>query len=509
MSSVSAHAAGGTSTGRTGPSSASRFTQIAVVVASAATAWFGALLGMKAAAALAVAGCFITLLIVTKRRDEVMLATATLSVAVVIRKSVSSLTFVPSGAAGMYISSLDLVVAMMYGFWLFEGTMWADLKALWAHRVVRVIVLWPAFVLPSLLMAENALLSFSELVRMASCTALCLAFAARVRTRRHVQIVLLALGTVAIVECVIVVAQKLTRGPLGLAFLGTPTTMVAGRVTETGVLDRPFGTINHPVFMGAVLAQVGMIAFAVALGLRSPRHRLACLAVAGFCAVPLLLSQTRAALLGVAVVAPMLVIWALVTQRLEARLACLWGAGAVALVTASLPITVPLYNDNFQTKHFGVEVESRTQLNALAVDMWSDSPLLGVGLNNFQPASSDYQDPSLIFAGNPVHNLYLLQLAETGIVGTVGFLTAIAFVASLGVQLERSRDRLFSALGAGLVAVVGFFAVEELLLFALRQESPRTLFWLLVGVAIAAERIAREELRHTPERQPGIGLAAT
>ncbi len=482
----------------------SRVRQIMLVLGSAGVAWFGALLGLKFVAALAVAACFVSLLIVTKRRDEVLLLTATVSVALVIRKSLGTLTFVPSGAAGLYVSSLDLVVVMIYGFWLFEGTLWADLKRLWTRRVVQVVILWPVFVLPSFVVAGNAGLAFAELVRMASCTALFIAFAARVRTRRHVQIVLLTLAAVGVVECMIVVAQKATRGPLGLSFLGTPTTMVAGRVTEAGVLDRPFGTINHPVFMGAVLAQIGLLAFAVTLGLRNPRHRLLGLGVAGACGLPLVLSQTRAAALGVGVIAPLLVLWALATKRLEPRLAAVWVAGVVALLVVSLPITVPLYNDNFQTDHFGVEVESRTQLNSLAIEMWGDSPLLGVGLNNFQPASQRYQDPSLIFAGNPVHNVYLLQLSETGIIGTGGFLAAMVAVVILALRLSRSSDRLYSALGAGLVAVIGFFAIEEMLLFALRQESPRTLFWMLAGLGVATDGIAQ---RASTERVPAVTSA--
>lgn len=473
-------------------------------ILAAGLGWIGALMGFKISAALVAAVVFGTVLLITPRRSDILLVTTVLSLGLVVKKSLGSLSFVPSGAPGLYVSSLDVLVVLLYGFWLFEGTMSVDLRRLMSRPSVRIAFFSSILLLPSALVAQDRGLVLAEFFRMAALFALFLLVAARVRSRHDVHLVLASLGTIAAIELVIVVGQKVTGGPLGLSFLGTPTTMVAGRVTTEGVLNRPFGTINHPVFMAAFLGQIGLLALALALGLQGRRRRVICLIVstASFC--PLMISQTRAALLGVAVAAPVLVLWAVVTNRLPGRALAVWVALGLGLVTVASPQLVSLYRDNFHTAHFAVEIDSRSQLNDVATEMFVGSPLIGRGLNNFQVVAPKFENAGVIFAGNPVHNLYLLQLSETGVVGMVGLLFVMGGLLHAAVRLSRSRDRLFSAIGAGVAACFLFFAVEENLLFALRQEAPRTLFWMLTGLVLACTEISERDgtfERHSVQRR--------
>lgn len=69
----------------------------------------------------------------------------------------------------------------------------------------------------------------------------------------------------------------------------------------------------------------------------------------------------------------------------------------------------------------------REELSITALTLWKQSPLFGVGLNNFIPTGAD-----LLLAGpsrflQPVHNIFLLTLSETGLVGLVGLLLLIGF----------------------------------------------------------------------------------
>lgn len=65
----------------------------------------------------------------------------------------------------------------------------------------------------------------------------------------------------------------------------------------------------------------------------------------------------------------------------------------------------------------------RSQLNKISWQMFLDNPLTGVGLNNFTVTMEKY---GYVTAATrflqPVHNLYLLILSETGIIGCLGFL---------------------------------------------------------------------------------------
>lgn len=65
----------------------------------------------------------------------------------------------------------------------------------------------------------------------------------------------------------------------------------------------------------------------------------------------------------------------------------------------------------------------RSQLTKIAWQMFKDHPLTGVGLNNFTVAMDRYgYIPATTRFLQPVHNIYLLILSETGLIGTTGFL---------------------------------------------------------------------------------------
>ncbi len=63
----------------------------------------------------------------------------------------------------------------------------------------------------------------------------------------------------------------------------------------------------------------------------------------------------------------------------------------------------------------------RQQLNAAAINMWQQSPLFGVGLGNFLVKLPETLPSRAVYFLQPVHNIYLLVLAETGIVGFLFF----------------------------------------------------------------------------------------
>jgi|SRR3989344_3259879 len=67
----------------------------------------------------------------------------------------------------------------------------------------------------------------------------------------------------------------------------------------------------------------------------------------------------------------------------------------------------------------------RQQLNAAAFTLWQQSPLVGIGLGNFLVQLPEVLPSRQIYFLQPVHNIYLLVLAETGIIGCVAFLLLV------------------------------------------------------------------------------------
>lgn len=69
----------------------------------------------------------------------------------------------------------------------------------------------------------------------------------------------------------------------------------------------------------------------------------------------------------------------------------------------------------------------REELSLVALDLWYKAPILGVGLNSFIVVASDLllSGPSRFL--QPVHNIFLLALSETGIIGLLGLTGLIGY----------------------------------------------------------------------------------
>src|SRR3989344_2663188 len=106
----------------------------------------------------------------------------------------------------------------------------------------------------------------------------------------------------------------------------------------------------------------------------------------------------------------------LLTQSLSAMAALL-----IPLVSKSKLLIIPLVILLLTASRYTLDADSlsrRHQLNLAAVKMWLDHPLFGVGLNQFTVYLPQYTEfsASTRFL-QPVHNIYLLLLPETGLIG--------------------------------------------------------------------------------------------
>jgi len=119
----------------------------------------------------------------------------------------------------------------------------------------------------------------------------------------------------------------------------------------------------------------------------------------------------------------------------------------------------------------------RAELNWIALEMFKDHPLLGVGLNNFTVRMSEYGEVSgwTRFL-QPAHNVYLLIAAETGLLGLAAFLCFLFFVfCSL---LKKKNGLLLIS-----VAQITLLCFVDHYFFTLPQTA--LLFWLLIGLVFS------------------------
>lgn len=475
------------------------------VVFTVAAGGLGVLVaGQKFKNVVAVAGAMvlIAVLTVSRRREQVVLGVMVASVAFMLHKSIGGIAAGDnSGPPSIYITGLDALVVVLYCMWARTGTLGADLRAGFRRPILWIPLVPALAALPSLLIAPSIRLGVNELVRMAWMYALFVYVALRVRTVSQVITILRALGFVVILELLVVLAQWKTHGTFGVSFLGTPTEL-GTRVFNDGTAGRPFGTVTHPVFMGALLAPMAILALSLAVAMAPRRTKLTCLALAFMAAAPLAISNVRASLVAMSAACAVVVVVGLVQRRLTAvTLVTAITIGAVAAGIA-WPVVSSQINRSFGSQHYSLEVQSRTQLNDVAMAMIADRPLIGAGLNNFQVQMKPYEVTSLIFADNPVHNLYLLITAETGVVGMAGMAVLWIALVWAALRLARSRDRLGAALGLGATAAYLFFALEELLGFSLREDAPLAFFWILAGLVVAGGSMFAGSGRASSRRLP-------
>jgi O-antigen ligase len=223
-------------------------------------------------------------------------------------------------------------------------------------------------------------------------------------------------------------------------------------------------------------------------------------AVAGFALLlflsAIVFTYSRGALVSLAVVGLMLVIWL--------RMRWVVAVGAMALLI--LPFVLPrdyLERASTFTQVIGIlsgeaprdsAIRGRLSEVTSAAMMFGDAPLLGVGYGNFELHYPRYARELALDArrtDRAAHNLYLEVAAETGVVGLSAFGLLLGYaVTGIGRARRRAENagdpdlvRLVTGFGIG---VVGYLTGS---LF-LHLSYPRY-FWLLLGVAFGLEAIAR------------------
>ncbi|MBI2010203.1 MAG: O-antigen ligase family protein, partial [Candidatus Chisholmbacteria bacterium] len=176
----------------------------------------------------------------------------------------------------------------------------------------------------------------------------------------------------------------------------------------------PYGTTPHPnVLAGFIaLSLVMIIFFGKSTGKKSIFLTASKYITVFFGFTALMLTESLSALfvLGLAIVALSYPRWRSTHQNRSLKM-LLFLAGIVLIVWVSLKLPNILEPES---------LSRRLSLNQAALRMIAANPLLGVGLNNFTAALPAYGEVagSIRFL-QPVHNIYLLLAAETGLISFV------------------------------------------------------------------------------------------
>ena len=243
--------------------------------------------------------------------------------------------------------------------------------------------------------------------------------------------------------------------------------------------DRARGPFAEAAANGLVLYACLLASVIAALTWRDRRWKEVAIVVAGLCSLGILLTVTRAAWIAAGVATILTLLATKETRRWVIPAAGVVGVG-VLLAFAGIPGLQGRAEDRAGDDR---PLWDRQNSNAAALRMLHDRPLLGFGWGRFPADSPRYYrqaDDYPLTGVRQLHNVYLSNAVELGLIGALLWLVAAA-VAIIGSILRRGPPAL-RPWKIGLLAWAICYAISALstpLGFAL----PTLLLWTWAGVA--------------------------
>lgn len=189
---------------------------------------------------------------------------------------------------------------------------------------------------------------------------------------------------------------------------------------------RAYGSYPHPNVFGGALA-VGLLAWGWTwisfVSTEKRFFRVAWLAVGFLLSATLVITFSRSAMLGLALAIVLGIVW-MIWQKRRVRRAWLPAIGIMAL---SFGITAWIFNGLLSSRIVldsrieQLSVSEREQGYNLVGRVIQTSPITGVGIGGYTAALADIVQGKPWWFYQPAHNIFLLALAEVGIIGFVLF----------------------------------------------------------------------------------------
>lgn len=336
------------------------------------------------------------------------------------------------------------------------------IKALLAPRRAGLFVAFLALMLLGVLWAKQPSLLLFTTLHYAAC--LLLVFVAADLVRARGLSVLWALLIGGALQAVIAILQVLNNDTLGLSAFGETQRLYY----EPTDFFRASGLSMHPNYLGGYL----MLAWFAAVWLtfqawQRKGLRWLPLTLGALCAVGLIGTLSRSALLSTAVGSLPLVLIGWRALHGKARRVALGVAAAGAL--AAVALAVFAVRGDVMTRFFS----GREFFFADSWNVIQSAPILGVGAGNLMHQVwlnvGVTLEPKL-----PVHNVYLYVWAETGLIGLLIF--TAAWLINL-ITLQPVRGAAYFIMGCGVLAlaVVSLF---DNYTWAVHPHRVITFWWL-------------------------------
>lgn len=400
----------------------------------------------------------------------------------------------PASAAGRFFNEWESV-----SFWLADGLLLL-LILTWIlngglvrikNKALAVFLILAGL---SLLAAENPALGFYHWLRLAEMILFFIYL--RERFSRFLDFKKTAGVFVisAAFQSFIAIGQAIMQKDLGLWFLGegplSPGMINVAKFVSQGTrVLRSYGTLPHPNVLAAILAVA--IFFLLYWYFSENKKGGARLQLLIFVPVyfvllfALFLTFSRGITLIFLLVLAGWFFWLFLKDKKTFGLKIFY-ALIVLTITYSLLGTVfyrkaviDRYWTSFSYKEEAVSF--RMFYNGLALKMIAKNPVLGVGIGNFVPRMDDFlAKPLQPWLYQPVHNIFLLVGAETGIFGLIAFGYFLFYFFRKTWQRLKKNGFTPDSLFFSLFSVFILFGLFDH--FFLTLQPAKLMFWLVLGI---------------------------
>ncbi len=392
---------------------------------------------------------------------------------------------------------LGLIVFIAMDIWHRERT---------GPRVPKLVWFWVAIMFMggmAILFGPWRTTAAHEVFRMMKVLVLFVVIVSELRTRERLMHCVAALVTAMLIQSIVGLIQYATRKHLGLELLGETGAgtmdQLASDSVRTEKAFRAGAFLNHPNIFGAFLACLIPLSIAAFMVRVNRFYKLLFLGGATLGMAALIGSLSRSGWVSAFGACLLLLVLLMLHRNLQRRALLLGGIAAGALLVVCLIFAGPIARRMFESKESAML--SRAEYISDASGMIRAKPVFGWGLNSYVFAAPPFtkygaRGARLRYENwlPPVHNIYLLWWAETGIVGLALHLGMWGMILWFGVRNLRARDDWMFAINAACLAAMFALMIDGMFSFTLRINSVLRLFWVLSGLILAIHywRMAHE-----------------
>lgn len=345
------------------------------------------------------------------------------------------------------------------------------------YLILAVLVL---FMLAGVVFSKSPYAGFYGLLKFCEFLFFGLYAALSVKRVKDLKEILYLLIPLFFVESLLSIAQFLNNGSVGGIFyllgersFNAQTPGIANASLQGSLILRPYGTLPHPNVLSGYLL-ISMIFFIFLLSktasLKIKIFIFSCIALGSF---SLFITLSRIAILIYLLITVLIFFKLLYSKnKIQKKVIYFLVLFSVFALIFFTPFPLRLLSSSLSDE----SVTQREYLIEKSIAFAKSSPFFGVGLNNYLVNTSDFKS-NRVFLVQPVHNIYLLVLTETGLFGLIFF---IYFILKTFKKLIFNKLRIYKYLFLALLSIcfLGFFDH-----YFLTLQQGQLIFSLVLGLS--------------------------